>query len=223
MPPAGVYTKGIMKSTLVFDFDGTIADTLHHLVDISNTLSEEFNFKFIAPDDLEILQDKTTREVIQHLGVPMMKIPVIVAKAKKLLHEQMNRIQPIEGLKDILWELKEARFQLGILSSTSSENVKKFLTRHGLTMFDFIETTSKIWTKNTSLNRLIKHHQLDTNKTVYIGDETRDIEAAKRSGIKIAAVTWGYNSGKTLQSYDPDYLLNAPTDLIRIFKNNHHA
>ena len=204
------------KNVLVFDFDGTIADTFQYILNLSNEMASEFNFKEIHPNEVEGMKDKTSQEVIKHLGVPIMKIPLIVAKAKEALQKEIAQIEPVEGLKEILAQLKSFGYTMGILTSNSTNNVHKFLKIHDLDFFDFISSTSKIWSKNTSLNKLIKKEGLQTEDIIYIGDETRDISAAKKAGVKVAAVTWGYNSEKALEEHKPDYLVNFPEELLKI-------
>ncbi len=202
---------------LIFDFDGTIADTFHHILMISNHLSGEFKFKKIEPHEVEILKDKTSIEVIQHLQVPVYKIPAIIAKAKNQLNKDITVVKPIHGIREMLLKLKSIGYKIGILSSNSTENVLKFLKHHDLNFFDFIHTTSNIWSKNTILNKLIKNNGFKINQVIYIGDETRDIIAARKAGVKVAAVTWGYNSRKALQTHNPDFLFNHPEDLVQLY------
>ena len=51
---------------------------------------------------------------------------------------------------------------------------------------------------------------------IYVGDEVRDIKAAKKAGVKVASVTWGYNLESVLSSFHPDYIINRPEDLIKL-------
>ena len=75
-----------------------------------------------------------------------------------------------------------------------------------------------LWGKSHHLKTLLKTHEFDLNKTIYIGDEIRDIEAAHKVGIRIAAVTWGYNSKKALESYHPDFLITEPQQLLNLIE-----
>ena len=202
---------------LIFDFDGTIADTFHYLVKIGNRLSEEFNFNRIDPDEIKDMRDKNVRETIQHLNIPLLKIPMIVAKAKKELHKEIDSVEPIKDLKEILIQFKSLGHKMGILTSNSSKNVTGFLENNGLDFFDFICTTSKIWSKNWGLKTLMDEHGLELSEVIYVGDETRDIKAAKKAGIRSAAVTWGYNSHETLEAQNPDYLIHKPEELFTLF------
>ena len=54
------------------------------------------------------------------------------------------------------------------------------------------------------------------NHVFYVCDEVRDIEAARKSGIKSIAVTWGYNTKGALIKENPDFLVNSPDELRNI-------
>ena len=204
----------IKAPILIFDFDGTIADTHHYIVEISNRLCAEFNYARNLPHELDDLKNKTVHEVIRHLNVPLLKIPAIVARAKKEFQNDIATLKPVSGLQEILTRIKEAGIKTGILSSNAKDNITRFLKNHHLDIFDFIQSTSSIWGKHICLNKLLSQNQIDRNDIIYIGDELRDIDAAKKLGVKVAAVTWGYNSAAALQKLNPDYLIQTPADLL---------
>lgn len=209
------------KPVFVFDFDGTIADSHHYIIEIANGMAADFNFTPIDWDELEELKDKTSQEVIKHLKVPVMKIPAILARAKREFQEGISCLEPFQGIAELLQQLQDFGIKMGILSSNSKENVVKFLENHGLEdMFSFIHTTSKVWSKNTTLKKVIKMNGLVNDQVLYIGDETRDIDAAQRLGVKVAAVTWGYNSSRALKAKSPDYLVERPSDLLDMCSKN---
>lgn len=201
---------------LIFDFDGTIADTFNHTMKITNILSDEFNFKKVHDYEIDFLKGKTIHEIIKHLNVPILKIPNIVAKARSELLKDIESIEPVDGLKRILPLIKQADVQMGILTTNSSENVERFLKANRLEIFDFIHSTSKVWGKNHGLRRLMRQHTVNADQILYIGDETRDIEAAKKEGIKVIAVTWGYNSHALLETFSPDFIAHTPDELFNI-------
>ena len=204
------------KRVLIFDFDGTIADTFHAIVKISNQLADEFQFKTMTSSEAEQMKNNTVKETIAKLNIPLLKIPIIIAKAKSELLKGISEIDPVVGLKETLLQLKKLGIQLGILTSNSAQNVDGFLKNHELQIFDFIKTTSKIWSKDHHLSKIIESYNLKATEVLYVGDEVRDILAAHRCGIKVAAVTWGYNSTKTLSEHNPDYLLNHPKELLNL-------
>jgi phosphoglycolate phosphatase len=216
--PCAIMTSNMkLKNTvLIFDFDGTIADTHHYLIKISNQLSSEFHYKTIPPGEIPLLKNKTSQEVIQHLKVPMLKIPAIIAKAKKLFYENMDSLDPFAGLTEVLDQLKSKNITMGILSSNTAANIHRFLQTHQLDIFDFIHTTSNVWSKNIVLAKLLRDKKLAVKDTIYIGDEIRDIVAAQRLNLRVAAVTWGYNSSDSLRRHHPTFLIDKPAELLNL-------
>lgn len=204
------------KTILIFDFDGTIADTHSYIVDISNRLSEEFNYNLIRVEEKEKLKDKTSQEIIRYLRIPVFRIPSILSKAKKEYYNGIATIHPISGLKETLHELKKVGVTMGIFSSNTQESIHKFLKNHHLDIFDFIKTTSSVWSKNTTFKKLLLENGYRAQQIIYICDEVRDITAVKKCGIKVAAVSWGYNSVRTLKKHKPDFLINKPADLLKL-------
>ena len=201
---------------LIFDFDGTIADTFMHTMKITNILSDEFKFKKVHYHEIDFLKGKTLQQIIKHLNVPVLKIPSIVAKARSELLKDIENIEPIEGLEKILELIKQAEVQMGILTTNSRENVEKFLKANRMETFDFIHSTSRVLGKNHGLRKLMQQHNGKADEILYVGDETRDIEAAKKEGIKVIAVTWGYNSHAILQTFSPDFIAHTPEELFNI-------
>lgn len=211
--------KIMTKPIFIFDFDGTIADTHGYIIRISNKLAEEFGYHKIAPGEVEMVKDKTAAEMIDFLKIPLLKVPAILAKGKNYFFEELNTIKPFEGIDATLNQLKALGAEIGILSSNSLKNVESFLKHHNINSFDFIQTTSKIWSKDTALERLLKSKGYDKKDVFYVGDETRDITAAKRLGVQSVAVGWGYNSIKALEKSQPHHLLHHPYELPNLIKS----
>jgi phosphoglycolate phosphatase len=67
--------------------------------------------------------------------------------------------------------------------------------------------------KTGALRRAILTDKLRTTDCYYVGDEVRDIEAARRARVKIISVAWGYNAPEALQKRKPYALIKQPKDL----------
>ena len=68
------------------------------------------------------------------------------------------------------------------------------------------------------MKKIIKKERLELKEVLYVGDEIRDIHAAKNTGIHIASVAWGYNTVESLKKNKPEYLIYEPAELIDICK-----
>ncbi|MEA5616244.1 HAD-IA family hydrolase [Cronbergia sp. UHCC 0137] len=207
------------QKVIIFDFDGTIADTVDALVCIANNLAVQFGYIPITANELALLRNLTAREIISYSGISIFKIPFLVKKVKAELKDKIPCLKPITGIREALIELNNQGYRLGIITSNSQENVTEFLKVNNLDyLFDFIESGVTIFGKTTIINNVLRQKNLKLQTVMYVGDETRDIEASKKANIKVIAVTWGFNSHEALAKKHPDFLIHQPRELIDVVK-----
>ncbi|MEG3843724.1 HAD-IA family hydrolase [Microcoleus sp. herbarium14] len=208
-----------MTKVIIFDFDGTLADTIDILLSITNRLSAEFGFKSATKEELAQLSNLTSWQILKYSGISLFKFPLLIRKLKAELRSEIPNIQLFSGIKEVLLELKKLGFQLGIITSNSTENVGNLLKKNGLEdTFTFIYSGSTFG-KHKVINRWLKTEHINAETVVYVGDEIRDIDAAKKTGIKVIAVGWGFNSPAALAAQNPDFLIGRPQELIEIMTN----
>jgi phosphoglycolate phosphatase-like HAD superfamily hydrolase len=204
---------------IIFDFDGTIADSFEIVLAITNRLAPEFGFPPALPEDVERLRNLSSREIVRQSKMSPFKIPFLMRRMRGELHREIPHVQPIPGIKAALLKLKQQGYNLGIVTSNSSENVSAFLEAQGLSnMFDFIGSGMVLFGKGRIIQRMLKQQHVERSDVVYVGDETRDIEAARKIGIKVISVTWGYNTSQALAAENPDYLIHQPEELLQILE-----
>lgn len=211
-------TRGKVRGAMqlraaIFDFDGTIADTFDQVIGILNVLSGEFGYRPAAPAEVEELRSMSARDVAKRLGVRWHKIPAIVTRARNELSHGMATVEPFEGMPAALAELRARGVLVGLLTSNNRKNVELFLEHHPLEL-DFVTTGSGLWSKHRRLAKLLRQYKLKRDETAYIGDEVRDIEAARTLGIRAVAVGWGYTKPELLAAQKPDALVLKVPDLV---------
>lgn len=211
-------TPMLPDHTLIFDFDGTLADTLPRLVAISNRLAPEFGYRQVLKEDIVTLRGKRSREVLRHLKVPLFKIPALALRIKAELQQEIHLVPPSIPVRTVLEQLK-SHYRLGIVTSNSVVNVNKFLEANRMVFFDFVRSSSGLFGKGQTLSRVLKEKRLSKSKTLYVGDEVRDIEAARQCGIETIAVTWGANDADKLSQFQPRFLIHQPEELLTILAN----
>lgn len=203
---------------IYFDFDGTIADSLHLGLDIAEVLSEKYGFKKPDREKLNYYKTLTPTELFKELEVSLIKVPVLAPLFKIEMNRRINDLHPFEGIKEVLQKLSEDNF-LGILTSNSVENVRKFLINHDmLHFFSDIRSEIQLFGKHLSLKKILRKNKISKKDFIYIGDEIRDIEAAHKTKVKSIAVSWGFNNPDFLQKYNPTYLANKPENIVEIIK-----
>lgn len=207
------------RVVIIFDFDGTIAQTFDSAMKILDQLSVRFGHRGLKDEDIMQLRNEGKWEgLFESLGIDPAIIPEVVERGRSGLAEEIENIEPVEGMKRALLQLKADGYELGILTSNSRETVEKFLGNNGLDFFDFIYPEIGLWSKDKVLVKLLQDKELKPGQTVYVGDETRDIDAAKKAGVRVVAVSWGYNARKILKEQNPDYLVENPKDLVEILE-----
>ncbi len=205
---------------ILFDFDGTIADTLDALVNITNRLAPEFGFKPLTPEEVPLVKTLTARQLIKKSGISIFKIPPLLQRVKLDLRQYIQTLSPIVGIKEALEELKNEGNILGILTTNSEENVRLFLNQHKMEyLFSYLYAETTIFGKNKVIKKFLSQYNLTFEQVIYVGDEARDIECSKKAHIKVIAVSWGFNSPEALAKHNPDFLIHHPHQLIEIIRH----
>ena len=136
---------------------------------------------------------------MSYLGISIFKLPLWIKKIHSEINKEISNRVPTVNISPLLSELyNDEYFHFGILSSNTQENVKQFLDKNELDFFDFVRTGKSVFGKSHMINKIIKQRKVRKSDVFYVCDEVRDIEAAKKSGIKSVAVTWGYNTKDAL-------------------------
>lgn len=117
-------------------------------------------------------------------------------------------------MAEALRDLKARGYRLGILTSNLQENVEAFLETEELQdLFEFVRAGITVFGKSRSIRRALRTLDLSPAEVIYLGDETRDIEAAHRSRVWAIAVGWGFNSRSALLKLRPDALVDSPQEI----------
>lgn len=200
---------------IIFDFDGTLADTYEAIVKIANQLADEFGYKPVDKEELLQLKNLSSQEIVKQSKISLFKIPFLLRRVHLELGKDIDKLTPITGIGKTLSQLRAQGYYLGIVTSNSKKNVIKFLVNHKLEhLFDFIYPKITIFGKHRAINSVIRQYEVSKEQAIYVGDETRDIRSAKKSGIPVIAVSWGFNSAAILAEHQPDFLIEKPIELI---------
>jgi phosphoglycolate phosphatase len=202
--------------TMIFDFDGTIADTFDAVVDVLNELADEFGYRRAAPDEMATLTSLGLRELADRVGLAWHRLPALAIRVRKEMTRRMPAVQPCRGMASVIAELRQRGVRTGILTSNKRDNVESFLAHNPGLMFDFVSTGSGLFSKQTRLKRLLATQGLSLAETCYVGDEVRDIVAARALGMKAVAVCWGFSSPQLLAASQPDHLFEDANELLTL-------
>lgn len=203
--------------TIIFDFDGTLADTLEESRRIYNVLAPDYKLRPVTAEELPGLRHFSLLELLDHLDIPKRRVPALLSRGTALMRGNITRLPLIPGIAEILPEMRSRAEAFGILTSNATANVDLFLRAHGLRQyFDFVSSTSKLTGKSKHLKAIQKTFSVKAQEMLYVGDEIRDIKASKKAGIAVAAATWGFNSTESLRAESPDHVISTPGELLEL-------
>lgn len=204
--------------TVIFDFDGTLADSFTMCLEIAYELTD--NKSLTDQDKVEELKKGSLADVAKELGVAKHRWPLLIVRGRKIMSGKLDELNAFSGIEKALTDLKKDGFKLYIMSTNSEDNISSFLKRHNLNGYiEEIYGGVGLLGKAGKLKRIIKQNKLRAKDVIYVGDEVRDIEAAKKAGIGVVAVGWGFNDVNRLAEDNPDALVYKRTDLAGAIKS----
>jgi len=202
--------------TLIFDFDGTIADTLAAIVRLANKYNETLGIPPLDLDEIEAMRGMSSREILKKHRIPLAKLPYLIIHYQKELGREIDKLGLFPGIREVLLELKALGVKLGILTSNSTENVEKFLQARELDVFDFIHSEKNLFGKSRALRHVLKEEDVGKDDVIYVGDEARDIEACRKAHVPVIAVSWGFQRRDFLADQGPTYIVDSPDEILEI-------
>ncbi|MGE6757350.1 HAD hydrolase-like protein [Corallococcus interemptor] len=200
---------------IIFDFDGTLADSADWFRGVFNDVALRYGFRTVSAEELESLRGQDSRAIIARLGVPMWKLPFIASHMRKLIARDAHRIPVFPGVEAMLEQLEARGLTLAVVSSNSEENVRRVLGPVAAARIRHYACGAGLFGKRPKFRQVLKAAGVRPGEALSVGDEVRDIEAAAAEGIATAAVTWGYATEALLRSRSPTVVLTHVDELLR--------
>jgi phosphoglycolate phosphatase len=197
----------------IFDFDGTLADSAGWFRSVINQVALRYGFRQVTDEELEALRGQPSAAVIRSLGVPAWKMPFIANHMRQLVARDAHKIALFEGVDALLSSLAECGVTLALVTSNSEPNVRRILGQENATRIAHYACGASLFGKASKFRTIIKATSADPRRTIAIGDEVRDLEAARKAGVAAGAVGWGYATVDLLRAQRPDHLFLSMDDI----------
>ncbi len=205
-----------MQKTVIFDFDGTIADTFELIVDVSYELSgvSRLPASKIAP-----LKKLPLLVAVPKLGIRWWQIPRLLTKTRSRMLPRMGEVLLFPGVADAVAKLHASGHRLLILSSNSPQNVWVFLRAYHLDQYFegvYGVPYGSVPFKARGLWKVRRRLKLQASDCFYVGNEAVDIRAAEHAGMQGVAVTWSGQDKADLADAQPFAVAEKPADILDI-------
>ncbi len=206
--------------TVIFDFDGVLADTLAEMLRYSDQVCAELGYqRKTTPEDIEQLPRMGFDHLARQLGIDEHLIPQYIEKVLRCFDNQPITFPLFEGMQEVVIDLAGDSF-LAIVSGNLQRVIHRFLREHHLDQyFQRIEGIDQPGNKRQKIEAIRKKVSLAL-PTFMIGDAVSDILAAKEAGAISIGVSWGHQNRHKLLQAQPDFFAETPSELVRIIRNN---
>ncbi|MBP1736536.1 MAG: HAD-superfamily hydrolase, subfamily variant 1 [Oscillospiraceae bacterium] len=194
---------------IIFDFDGTIVDSVSVQNEILKELAMKHHFNNMDVKAFRRRDSLTFRKKAQMLSFVIQ----IQAEYKSLYNELLFKVKPFEGLLSLLSSLQASGYDLAIISSNAAENIAKFLHLNDAALDIPIISSKGLSGKHKALTEFTRRYHCHSSDILYIGDEIRDIKACNKSKVDIAFVRWGLDADKDLTSYNIKFVASSVLEL----------
>jgi phosphoglycolate phosphatase len=190
-----------MLKKVVFDFDGTLADSFTQMIGLIKEIRPG-----ITENDIEIYRNEGARSFQKKIKMSMIELVRLVKKLKIEHGKIIEEARAFPEIKEMIVGLRERGIEVGILSSNNKDNIEKWLDKTGIKV-DWIVSESNLFGKNLAIGKV------KSDDMIYVGDEVRDVDACKKARVKIVAVAWGFNTKKALENAGADYVVESVIEL----------
>jgi N-acetyl-D-muramate 6-phosphate phosphatase len=208
------------SKAVLFDFDGTLADTAADLSRALNRLRGARGLTELALEQLRPHASAGARGLIcAGLGIAP-EDPRYKALREAFLEHYENEIcvdtRLFPGMLELLGKLEARRLRWGIVTNKSTHLTRLLVRSLGLEARVACvvcgDTTPHLKPNPAPLLHAAQELALAPRECVYLGDDLRDIQAARSAGMRCVAVEWGY--GGDVHEWNADMVVARPTDLL---------
>lgn len=199
---------------LIFDFDGTLADSAFWFAQTLNGVAKRYGFRQIDAAEMVELRGRPNREIVRRLNVPAWKTPFIAAHFRKLAAEAAPDLKLFPGVENMLRRLSAGGVKMAVVSSNSEATVRRVLGPELAGMMADYGCGASVFGKARKFRAVIRRAGVSEADVLCVGDEVRDIEAARKAHLATGAVTWGYATPEILRAQRPSAVFETPGDIL---------
>ena len=201
---------------VIFDFDGTLADSNHLFMKAWNLYANQYHYDRVTEEDIISSRNLTIHERAKKYRFPMHKLPIILPKVYRYFKEHIDEVQLFEGISEMLNNLQQTGHKIVIISSNAKENIELLLEKQQVNAVSQVLTSSRLFGKDTVIKKFMKQQKLTQDDVLYVGDEIRDILACNKVGVPFVWVSWGLDGYELIEKENPSYVVHSPKELSEL-------
>ena len=221
-----------MKKAMIFDLDGTLADTLESIAWCTNRALADFGlpavelgrFRQFVGDGARTQVTRALRAAGDREGAPCgvadddgyltrpEHLDDVMARYMEYFKTGcLYHVRPYDGMRELLASLKERGLKTAVFSNKPHPNAVDVVeSLFGPACFDVIQGQEPSFPKKPSpegVYRILRRLQAEAAETVYVGDSCVDMDTGKNAGLMTVGVLWGFRDAQELTAHGADALV----------------
>ncbi len=216
------------SSCILFDLDGTLADTAPDLIAALNRSIQKYHFSAVEYQRIKPFISYGAAAMIKQC-LPECNDEQLQAEILKLMLEDYQQniaqhTQLYQGMESILNNIENRGMKWGVVT-----NKRQRFTQPLMAALDLTNRAACIISGDTTGNSkphpepmlaACRDAQVNPEQCLYIGDAAHDIEAGKAAGMKTIAATWGYLKSEDMpEQWGADFLIHSPDEILAFLDN----
>ena len=215
------------EKLLIFDLDGTLADTLHTIRNAVNMCMEHFGFPTHTYEQVRVNVGSGVRSLIERSlpndesidGERFEEILAYFRTRYEITHDDIEGCY--EGLYDVVMRLYSSGYKIAVLSNKPDplvKNIIKKLFPEGVVSIALGQTETPRKPDPTVPIMIARELGAELADTYFIGDSEVDVLTAHNSGMHAVAVSWGFREREVLLEAAPEVIIDSPEELLKYFE-----
>jgi|SRR3989344_4059014 len=202
------------EKLLLFDYDGTIVDSIGYVLKSFNQALKKYGFKETPMGKLRDIYKINLYDSLIKIGIDEDILKSFLVDWVSYLEAYKGDIKVFEGMQETIEKLSDD-FKVFVVTSNHTDFVFNCLKEFRFKGIDAVIGGDKGTSKSDKIKDLLKNKGY--NEVFYIGDSLGDILESNKAGVKSVSVSWGIHSRRLLESGSPTYLVDKPEELLDIF------
>lgn len=208
----------VKKPIFLFDFDGVIVDSLNEVCRTFDIFFQQLGLAPLNYEEVRLMYKQNVHDSLKEKGVTKEDFHNLWELIRLRQKDIEKKIQVYPNMIKLLKKL--SKYHLYIVTSSSTKAVENYMAGRGFGKYFIAVLGAEAETsKVKKINNILEDEGADPQEVYFITDTVGDIIEGKKTGVKIIAVTWGYHRKGELEKESPDYLFNAPEELIKAISN----
>ncbi len=206
---------------IIFDLDGTLLDTLKDLQEGTNYALRVNGMPERTLDEIRRFVGSGSRKLIERVIPGCEKEGVF----EKVLEDYnfyykdhcKDHTQPYPGIAEMLSELKQKGYALGVVSNKPDFAVQELIPEYFPDVFASVSGERQGIAKKPAPDLIweaMKKLNVTKEEAVYVGDSEVDLEAAENAGLPCISVSWGFKGREFLEQHNAAIIIESPAEIL---------